>query len=326
MDRENSVETEFKDYLLGQLSEAEEQRFEEQLMDDDVLFTRAEAMLDLVEDDLIEDYLKGLLTESERASFELRLLHSPKIQEKMILIRALLKKGGRRETVERSARVIDGPGSLSWLRRWKDTFIQPLPALAASLALILLGGGFWATVRIGLLEGRLAEMQDRQFLLLSSQQELRTQLTHEQGLTRSLASELEQAKTRSAALEDRVRILDDLSAPEIPSVLLFPGLSRSTGQVATVSVSSKHQLLALKLDLGLDEYPSYRAALCDAGGNEILVHSRLTAIHEGGQVIVSVQFPTGLLRSDQYLVKLAGITDAGNPEQLELFHFRLRRK
>lgn len=326
MERDDPVETRFKDYLLGQLSASEEQHFEEQLMDNDTLFTRAEGMIDLVEDDLIEEYLKDQLTESERAAFELRLLHSSRIQQKLTLIRALIRKGAERETRSSTATDKKSSGSLIWLLRGIRVLTQPLPALAASLTVILLGGGFWATMRIGLLEDRLAEMQGRQSLLLSSQQGLRAQLTHEQGLTQQLTSQLEWADSRSAALENKVQTLEFRDLPEIPSAMLLPGLLRSSGQMGVVPVSSNHQLIALRLDLGLDEYPYYRAALCDAGGNEIFVQSRLLSSHEGERVLVTAHFPSAQLRSDQYLIKLAGITEAGTPEQLELYHFRLLRK
>lgn len=325
MKLEDSMEIACREYLLGQLSESDEKRFEQRLMDDDELFSRAEALIECIEDDLVEDYLRGELKNSEQSAFEQRFLGSPKIQGKLTLVQALIKKSNAQQMVA-PTNLAEKQRNLFRVQWWRRTILQPLPALAASLLLFVLGGGFWSATRIWRLEDRLSEMQTRQLILVSSQEKLGLQLAEERQLTRQLTAELDSAAARSANLEQSIRALGQRTMSSVASFMLAPGLSRGSGRVATVQLSQKQQLFELRLDLGLDEYPAYRAAVCNAGGEEILVHSRLSSTRIGDQVLVVFHVPSELLQPGQYLVKLFGITSAGNREQLELYHFRLVRE
>ncbi len=322
MRKEDFIETKLKDYLLGHLSESEEKSFEGQLMDDDQLFGQVGSLVDLVEDDLVEDYLQDDLDDSERRSFELRLLGSPKIREKLTLGRALIQRAEVTESKAMQHRSKES--KVHWLRPWVDTLIQPAPALAASLFVLLIGGGYWSTVKISHLEGQLNQAGSQQALLVEAQESLESQLSDERRRTDRLVTELETTNARSTSLERALGALRDRLVSPIVSALLKPGLYRGSGEVGTLQVSREHQLVELRLDLGFDEYPSYRAALCNAAGDEITVQSRLHAVHEGEQVLVVAQFPASVLSPGNYHVKLSGVTRAGEVEQLDLYRFRVQ--
>src|SRR5437868_12657887 len=74
-----------RQYLLGELAEAEMSRFEEQLMTDDELFE----MLLVVEDELIDERAAGELTAEEQARFDSYFLTTPTRRERLGLARTL---------------------------------------------------------------------------------------------------------------------------------------------------------------------------------------------------------------------------------------------
>lgn len=320
MNNSDFLETRLRQYLLGHLSESEEKSLEEELMDDDLLFQEAGSLVEVVEDELVQDYLNHDLEESERRSFEERFLGSPRIREKLLLEKALCQ---RAEKTRLDSRRRAKPAEVHWLRSWMGTFIQPAPALAASLFLLLLGGGYWAAVKIGSLGDQLEQSTAQRALLAEQNESLESRLSNERRRSDRLVSALESANARSTSLESSLEGLRDRLASPIVSALLKPGLYRGTGSVGVIELSEEHRLVELRLDLGIDDYPTYRAALCNAAGDEITVQNRLNAVHEGEEVHVVVQYPSSVVSPGQYHVRLSGVTRAGEVEQLDLYHFRV---
>jgi CHAT domain-containing protein/Tfp pilus assembly protein PilF len=91
MEHESKNEALLRKYLLGDLSEADEQVFEEQVLAD-------EELLDLLlaeEDELIDDYLGGGLSARERERFEAHFLSTPERFRCLNFGRALSRYGER---------------------------------------------------------------------------------------------------------------------------------------------------------------------------------------------------------------------------------------
>lgn len=107
---------------------------------------------------------------------------------------------------------------------------------------------------------------------------------------------------------------------------LTPGLLRGTGQSTRVRVSSDANLVALSLDIGLDEYPQYRAVLHEAAGDEIWAQSKLEARNEPTGAMVVLTLPSQLLATGDYYVTLDGVTDDGSTEGLGRYDFRVLRE
>src|SRR5436853_6750757 len=82
---EEIEEKTIRQYLLGELAEAEMSQFEERLMIDDQLFE----MLLVVEDELIDERAAGELSAEEQARFDAYFLATPQRRERLELARAL---------------------------------------------------------------------------------------------------------------------------------------------------------------------------------------------------------------------------------------------
>jgi len=91
------LEGELRRYILGQLTQQDEERFDQRLMTgDDEFLQQVEEMAEVLHDELVEDYISEKLSGAERTAFELRLLPSRKISEKLMLDKALRVVAGRR--------------------------------------------------------------------------------------------------------------------------------------------------------------------------------------------------------------------------------------
>ena len=296
-DIRNSLEIELRRYMLGELSESEQERFEEQLLSQDELFRDVGQLADLVRDELVEDYLAGSLTDDQRLAFERLQLASPKIQG-MRLVQEALHERARRESTWRAR-----------LAHWFQPVINRAPALAAGLALLLVVGSIGAVYQLGRLNRQLDSANTRSAALVSTVESLRRE---KEAVSKGLESAIQAVQTRPSA-----------GMTGIASFVLLPGLQRSSGSTTRVSLSSGQYLLELKLDIGLEEYKSYQAALSSAGGDQILEQQHLPIVKAADHVYAVMQVPRLILRGNDYEITLRGAGDNGRAVLIDRYNFRL---
>lgn len=144
-----------QDYLLGRLSEAERDAFQQQLLENPELFDRVCEE----ENDLLDDYSAGRLSAADRAAVEQRLLQSREGQAKLRVAQGLQKRKNRpiprRSFLLAAAAVALLAFGLSWMIRLShrqqpvrfvlaqattrsdDVAELPLPDPRATVALVL---------------------------------------------------------------------------------------------------------------------------------------------------------------------------------------------
>lgn len=126
-----------KQYLLGELDQDEQRRFEERLLTEDECFEELAA----AEDELIDEYVAGALSAHERARFELHFLSTPERHRKLKFARALKKylaTTGATESAETSSAF--QPSSS---KPWFPSFLHlnnPARAFSLTAALLLIFG------------------------------------------------------------------------------------------------------------------------------------------------------------------------------------------
>lgn len=262
------LETELRKYMLGELTELEQQRYEERLLTEDEMFGGVEELAEVVQDELVEDYLAGKLSKDQRRAFERCQLASSKVRE-MRLVQEALRARARREVHE-----------TTWtarLQRWVQPTPFPVQALGWGLILLVMGGVGWKV--------------------------------------------FETARTEPSPR------LAQVGPPEKPAALvsfvLLPGLQRSSGGATRVAIPAGQNLLELKLDLGLDEYKSYQAALFNSSGDLIVEQQHLSAVRAGERVYVVIQLPRLGLREDDYQIALRGVDANGKVDMIDRYSFRL---
>lgn len=125
IDDENRI----KRYLLGELSQEEEQRLEDRLLRDDDFVEH----MRLTEDELVEDYVRGSLSPHERGRFETYFLSTPRRRRKLMFVERLSKLAD-----ERAAPETKPSPWFTWL------FVPSWRAAAAFSVLVALTvGGIW---------------------------------------------------------------------------------------------------------------------------------------------------------------------------------------
>src|SRR3712207_2724086 len=127
-------------YLLGQMSEEESEKFEDECLAQE----RWPSQVGLVEDDLIDAYLQDELPPEQRALFERNYLTTEARQERVKVAAALSRQVCEREGVGQPAAVREG--DTSWLGRLKAFWggsAWGLRTASAVAALVVVAGVAW---------------------------------------------------------------------------------------------------------------------------------------------------------------------------------------
>jgi len=114
---------------------------------------------------------------------------------------------------------------------------------------------------------------------------------------------------------------------KIWAVELTPGLSRGDGEIKQISVPSGTDTVQLDLKVASTErYQRYRAILQTPEGREILRRDSLTAVFTAGSGTLSFQVPVNLITSGDYSIKLSGLNQSGEYDDLGRYSFRVTGK
>ncbi|HJQ27006.1 MAG TPA: CHAT domain-containing protein [Blastocatellia bacterium] len=134
-----------RQYLLGELDEAEMSRFEERLMTDDALFE----LLQVVEDDLIDEAAARELSAEEQSHFDQHFLATPDRRARLELSRGLQDYAARQAEARAESKkttdpaVVDFPPPKPEPRRSFWSSRRVYLSLAAAVILIAIGLGTW---------------------------------------------------------------------------------------------------------------------------------------------------------------------------------------
>ncbi|MGH9803267.1 MAG: hypothetical protein ACRD82_23125, partial [Blastocatellia bacterium] len=178
-------------YLLNDLSEEEQARFEDAYFAAPDLFEQMEA----VEEDLIEDYVRNRLTANERAQFERHYLATPERCEKIAFAEALVGVASELTTPT----VVPSPPVPWW------NWLLPKPAVGwAFAALLLLAACAWLFIETRKLRSQVNQIQI-QTAVREQQGQQRTQELQQQAAAQrdrgdQLTQELADAQNQLAQL------------------------------------------------------------------------------------------------------------------------------
>lgn len=251
---------EIKKYLFHELSQVEQERFEEKLFaEDDYFYEVLEA-----ENNLIDRYALGLLKGEELARFERSLPASPQRREKVANSRALQ----RRIAEEKQAAAAAEAASTAEVSRgsiWERLagFFRPqgLPLKYAGAALMLLLGCGLVFLLVErarlrrevaqLREGRGRELQAQIDASRAREAELRQQIERERERAQELDEHLAGEGAERERLQQELEKLRRDSAPTAPTVatVFLPLMGRGGGGVKVVTVGRETRRVVLGLEL-----------------------------------------------------------------------------
>ena len=260
-------------YLLGTLPEDERLRIEQAFVADDDAFDEMLA----AEDELFGEYARGTLAPDERAAFEARFLASPEGRRKLAFAAALMEALDRHP----ASRAPRAAGSLMRFpldRPW-------LPALLAAAVLVLAVSTAWLAQEV--VRSRLATASARAGQEAAASRE------------RDARADLEREKAqRAQSLRDSAAVPP---APLVVSLLLSPGLTRSGGDMARITLPFDANTLRLQLEAAKVAPGSYRATLRTAEG-DVIWSGRVS--RGPSNDLIAIDLPARLLSTHDYEMAL----------------------
>jgi hypothetical protein len=321
MDVNTKDESQSVRYLLGEMTDAEQARFEESFFRDVEL---SELLAD-AENDLIDGYVRDELSPRERERFEHHFLVSDRRREKLEVARALLQAKDARA----ASRVVDIRAPLPWWNALFASLRLPSAALAYSFgaaAVLLLLGGLWLFSEVRQLRKETARLSAERDMQSTQNDQLREQADEKHRQSEELAAQKEQLEQQLAELKNQAGTpeREPRPAPAFLTFILFPG---SRGNEAPKKLMIPSGISSVRLQLNLnpgDEYPAYQVNVRTAGGAQVRTWKSLRAGSVKGARVVFVDVPANSLRASEYEVTLSGVAK-GKIETLGYYYFSLSR-
>jgi anti-sigma-K factor RskA len=327
-------------YLLNELSEEDQELFEEAYLSDPSLFEQVQAL----EEELIEDYVKGDLSGQERRRFELHYLASDQRRARIEAARELLRVCSLKAAAQNAA---DAPAQTDGDDRIKGKFfslrsrlrslvwLRPAPIFGVAVALLsLLCAGFG--IELLRLRGQLAAVSEERAAIgrRAEESERRLvqeleQLADERKRGVELREELENLNSQSGRL-GREQAEPHASKNQVVSLALTPSV-RNIENPNKAVLSAHTSLVVLRVELERQETANLRS--CRAvvktveGDREIWRQEGIKPPRRKSAQGVVVKVPADRFRAagaQDFILTLDAPTAGGkNYEELEKYYFQV---
>jgi hypothetical protein len=341
-------------YLLDELQEAERERVIDQYLGDGEFF---EQML-AVEEELIDDYVSDQLRAATRARFERHYLTIPEHRERVKHAQAFRLAVTRKKTHSRwqlLRNFLHQPSAVFEYTLAKATTVMLLVGISLGIPMLLHDRKLHAELQASQqreqeLKALSNEQQQSNGLLTKELQVLQEQTDiraagqkRELELPRSVGRTIPNSQATPSPAGAAAILPRDVAdapppreaAPPRPLRLVSFELraDSATGgrypmlrHPELVSISPSIDVVQLQLNLRTDDYPSYRAVMRTASGDEILSQSGLKSELTSSGKAVLISFSAHLLKDGDYLIALEGVTDARALHALEQWRVRSLHK
>jgi hypothetical protein len=273
----------FRNYLLHELGEEEQDRLEERFLTDKE-FGR---LLAIAEADLIDDFVAGTLSESEAERFRKHFLTTPARLEKLKFAMALDMYVARESPAKAE------PGAVEKVLAFFRA--RPLEAAFSVLgAVLILGAGLFLMLRL----------TDFQALRGDDLRQELVRVNREGGADSVPLSELRRGSAGTPVLSLTTDPVREDAGPK------------------TVELTSGVKLIRLLLEVSPKSYDHFRAMLQTDAGDDIATVENLKARDEDSAQFVVVNVPPGFFSRGDFQIRLFGF-DGGRAVDLGLYSFRV---
>lgn len=321
------MEKRLASYLLGDLSEEERIKIEEEYYSDEDKYLGFEA----AQNDLIDAYVRGELSHSEREGFEKNFLNSPWQRKRVGVARALAEFAGATGSGAADAGVRPArPGFRKLFRKILSSFSAWQFALATA-SLVVAATVVWLTLQNVRLQNELARVKDKQST--ADQQNaaiaaIEDKIAQERSRADHLASELDVERKGRAELESELSGQSSSGAyPALLSIVLAPQTLRSGGTMKRITVAPNVNAVRLQLSLPVGElHSAYRAEIQTPEGKTIYSRGGLRVGNLGSSRIVIVNVPATLLDSNDFSINLSGLSATGKYEEAASYSLRVTKR
>lgn len=311
-------------YLLGELSEEEQEAVEKRYLADREVYDK----LLVIEDELIDAYVEGALAESRRANLERHFLNTPDRRARVDFGRAWMtyvtQQSGKQRVKSGRSHLLLLPLTKSWSA-----------TLRIAAAVVLLFGGAWLISEVVRLRNRVDQAQIQAAELEQRQRETTRQLDEERRRAAALSGEVpgpnnDKSAVASSGQEDRsdqqASSPDHRTNASVVTFILRPGLSRGTAQENKLIIPQGTQHVAFQLSFSDAIHKSYRVVIGTAEGRAIFNTSGLKARSKTGANTLVIPVPASSFANGDYILTLSGLTADGVSEDIAEYAFNAHRK
>jgi hypothetical protein len=293
----NTEETKVR-YVLGTLSDEEEDRLEEGYFVDDAEFEEFE----IAEEELIDRYVRGELSKQESDQLEKTFARSPRLIQRVQIARVLanrLAPEPAKAAVAETPR--PRPARTSW---WQPLFGSssgsraPAIAFGFSVLLLLLGGATLFAAYLSLRE-QSRQVAAQQAALEQRQRELDKQAADLKAQTDQLARQV-QLPTQTPTTPQVAP--SPQATPSVAFLALSAGITRSGGGSKSIRLGPEISEVELKLELRDTGFPSYRVTVINADHGEVFSKSGLRP----QATRLTIRVPAKQLPPGDYYVSIYG--------------------
>jgi len=327
-------------YLLNELSEEDQERFEEAYLSDPSLFEQVKAL----EEELIEDYVKGNLSGQERRRFERHYLASDQRRARIEAARELLRVC----SLKAAAQNADGApaqnagddrikGKFFSLRSRLQSLVELRPAAFFGVAVALLSLlGVGLGIELLRLHGQLAAVSEERAAIERRAEDSEWRLVHER---EQLAQERKQGVELRDKLEKlnnqldrlgRERVESQASKNQIVSLPLTPRV-RNIENPNRAVLSAHTRFVVLQVELERQEAAnlrSYRAVVKTVEGErEIWTQEGIKPQRRKSTQYVVVKVPADRFKAagaQDFNLTLDALSAGGkNYDELDSYYFQV---
>jgi hypothetical protein len=329
------------EYLLGSLSEAETERFDELSFTDEDFA----ASLSATEKDLVDAYIHGELKGNTLEKFKSHYLASPLRREKVGFARNFQVYAGQNyaETIENAASHESKTGGtfaefLSAINIFKNRNLMQGSFAAIALAFVLAGGWWIISKSLNQREQEIARQetpapfnQNAQAIEdeISGNSNTETNVAPANKENELIQTNANKAKTQKPPIAEPMRTPKKETQPveaapkiRIASFVLAPSL-RSASRITSLSISKEITNVAMQLQLESNDYAAYRVELLSESNANLWQSG--TVKPKGANKTLNVSFPAKLLKSQIYSLQVSGIAADGELEIISNYVFRIVR-
>jgi hypothetical protein len=318
-------------YLLGSLSEDETDRLDELSFVDDEFAERLSA----VENDLVDTYVRGELSSQKLERFDSYYLASPNRREKVKIARAFQIHAERAVT---TGHVVFAPGHALTDTPFPQWTLLPgfltIPRLVLTAAAILaLVGAGWMVFELSRLRSQVDQAQASRIALERREKELKELLERQQRASSATEKELERIRQEKDLLERQMASERQIAKSRFPVLPANPNIAtfklaaptRTVGQVTAIPLPPGTDYVVLQIELEPDDYPGYNATLLTLPGKMPAgwKRERLKSRSTGESKVIDITIPATLLKSQDYILEVTGISDRGVAEGERGYSFRV---
>ncbi len=306
-------------YLLGELSEAEQARFEEAYFADDALFEQYLA----VKDDLTDAFARNELDEEKRKRFAKHFSATAPRRRKIDETREFI----------RAVSAVSAVAAVS-KKKWRQSFAEFFSArrlawqFALAAVLLVALGGFWVFVV------RQPQTPDEQAVQnptpaptipLPTNENTNTPniniATPSPSPTKANGSPVNSNSTPQPTPKSPTKSPTRFSPVQFATVVLMPVAPRDINESNTLRITSDTRAVRLRLVFKSGDYRNYSAAITTIEGASIWQTNNLKP---SGKTVTLQLAPT-LLRGQDYIITLTGKTADGQTETIGEYYFRVER-